>query len=307
LVDNEDIVCGVLAGGPRGCEWDEVAEDAAAAVGSAYDSMTFTKKQLESRRGKFASCTAGYSYGGGREIVGNVRINGKKNKGAIETLLSQKSIQRVVGFTHDMFKTFAHKPYMQYKETAEALQARHPYLRPTSHKTPFAATTFNMGPHSFSPPHVDEGNNACGWCVVTALGPFDPDKGGHLVLWNMKLIIRFPPGASILFPSALVTHSNIPILPHEKRYSMVQYSAGGLFRWRYNGFQSDKAFWASATSSQLKKRERDRQLRWKSGLDSFSRWEDIQNGNWKGDQEDGGPSNADVDARPTKRFKYLSQ
>lgn len=188
-----------------------------------------------------------------------------------------------------MFNTFAHKPYMEYKETAEALLTHHPHLRPTSSKTVFAATTINMGPRSFSPPHVDSGNNAGGWCTSTALGPFNPDKGGHFVLWNLKLVIRFPPGSSILFPSALITHSNIPIQEDEKRYSILQYSAGALFRWRYNGFKSDKAFIASATREQLLKREQDRKLRWKRALEGFSRWEDVRSGNWKGSslEEDG--------------------
>ncbi|KAJ3782302.1 hypothetical protein GGU10DRAFT_275825 [Lentinula aff. detonsa] len=304
LVDEEGIVCAALAGGPQGSDWDAVASAAAEAVGAAYDRMTFTEKQQTSRRGKFASCTAGYSYGGGRETVGNVHISGKKNKEAMDTLMHATSIQRIVGFTSDMFNTFAHKPYMEYKKTAEELQKQHPYLCPTSLQTPFAATTFNLGPQSFSPPHTDEGNNACGWCVVTALGPFDPDKGGHLVLWNMKLIVRFPPGASILFPSALVTHSNIPIQPSEKRYSMVQYSAGALFRWRSNGFKSDKAFLSSATSAELEKREHMRRLRWKTGLDSFSRWVDVQNGNWKGqDVEKALSPSVDHLEPPTKRFK----
>jgi len=206
-----------------------------------------------------------------------------------------------------MFNMFAHTPYMEYKETAEALQAHHPHLRPTSPKTVFAATTINMGPRSFSPPHVDDGNNAAGWCVATALGPFDADKGGHFVLWNLKIIVRFPPGASILFPSALVTHSNIPVQEHEKRYSIIQYSAGALFRWRYNGFKSDKAFLASATPEQLVKREQDRKVRWKRALEGFSRWEDVRTGNWKGSSMEQvrvrSESEDEVNVRPSKRVR----
>ncbi|KAE9393328.1 hypothetical protein BT96DRAFT_959100 [Gymnopus androsaceus JB14] len=250
------MITAVLAGVPNGAEgpeWDGVSEGAAEAIAQGVSKMTFSAKNLESRRGKFASCSAGYSFGGGRETVGNVRIEGKKNREVFEGILKNENVERIAGFTNNMFNTFAHKPYMEYKETAEALQAHHPHLRPTSPKTVFAATTINMGPRSFSPPHVDKGNNAGGWCVVTALGPFNPDKGGHFVLWDLKLAVRFPPGASILFPSALVTHSNIPILEDEKRYSIIQYSAGALFRWRYNGFKSDKAFLASATQDQLAK------------------------------------------------------
>ncbi|KAF9070523.1 hypothetical protein BDP27DRAFT_1195270, partial [Rhodocollybia butyracea] len=58
----------------------------------------------------------------------------------------------------------------------------------------------------------------------------------HLVLWNLKLAIRFPPKSTVLFPSALITHSNIPVQGHEERHLIIQYSSGGLFRWRYNGW-----------------------------------------------------------------------
>ncbi len=106
------------------------------------------------------------------------------------------------------------------------------------------------------------------------------------MLWNLKLIIRFPPGATILMPSALVTHSNIPIQKNEKRYVMLQYSAGALARWVYNGYKSDKAFVATATSKQKVQREEDRKMRWKTSLASFSRWEDVRKGDWKGERKE---------------------
>ena len=31
-----------------------------------------------------------------------------------------------------------------------------------------------------------------GYCVVTELGEFDARKGGHLVLWDCKMVIEFP-------------------------------------------------------------------------------------------------------------------
>ncbi|KAE9384203.1 hypothetical protein BT96DRAFT_950723 [Gymnopus androsaceus JB14] len=82
-----------------------------------------------------------------------------------------------------------------------------------------------------TPPHLDAGNIAHGW---------------------------FPPSATILFPSALITHSNIPVQPSEERRSIVQYSAGGLFRWRYNGWCSDKTFAATASKIERKEWEQDR-------------------------------------------------
>ncbi|KAJ7638283.1 hypothetical protein FB45DRAFT_717479, partial [Roridomyces roridus] len=91
--------------------------------------------------------------------------------------------------------------------------------------------------------HADHINKADGFCLIRALGNFDADKGGHIVLYY-DLVIRFPVGCSILIPSAVVTHSNTPIQAMEERFLMIQYSAGGLFRWAANGFKSDLA-WAA--------------------------------------------------------------
>jgi hypothetical protein len=112
----------------------------------------------------------------------------------------------------------------------------------TSLKKPFnsvfTAATYNLGPQTVCFPHLDFANLPFGFCAITALGDFDPDLGGHLVLEECKLVIRFPPGSTALIPSAIITHSNIPVSSHEKRFSFTQYAAGALFRWVENKFQT---------------------------------------------------------------------
>jgi hypothetical protein len=80
-------------------------------------------------------------------------------------------------------------------------------------------------------PHTDEENLAQSWCSTTPLGAFDSKKGGHLVLWDLGLVIDFPAGSTVLIPSALILHSNTSIQDGETRFSIVQYVGGGLFRW----------------------------------------------------------------------------
>ncbi|KAI3998006.1 hypothetical protein K525DRAFT_175788, partial [Schizophyllum commune Loenen D] len=95
----------------------------------------------------------------------------------------------------------------------------------------FPCATFNLDPHTVSLAHRDIQNLAFGLCVVHAIGNYDADRGGHLILWDLGLIIRFPPGATLIFPSALILHSNTAIQPHEERYSFTQFFAGHLARW----------------------------------------------------------------------------
>ncbi|KAJ7232600.1 hypothetical protein B0H12DRAFT_1239586 [Mycena haematopus] len=134
----------------------------------------------------------------------------------------------------------------------------------------FAACTFNFSPRTICAPHLDFANLAWGWCSITALGNFDPDVGGHLILWDLRLVIRFPPGSTILLPSALIRHSNIPIMAHEQRGSFVQYTAGGLFRWVRNGFKTQEEWEMSASPEELAVRVEEQKGRWEEGIQMFS-------------------------------------
>ncbi|KAJ7840324.1 hypothetical protein B0H14DRAFT_3086878 [Mycena olivaceomarginata] len=104
----------------------------------------------------------------------------------------------------------------------------------------FAACTFNFGPRAICVPHLDYANLSWGWCAITALGDFDPDLGGHLILWDLRLVIRFPPGSTILLPSAVIRHSNVP-------------------NWE-----------RSASKEQKNAREEENKRRWEEGMNMYS-------------------------------------
>lgn len=101
----------------------------------------------------------------------------------------------------------------------------------------FPAATCNFGPRAITYFHKDFKNKANGLLALTSFGNFNPALGGHIVFKDLKLIIRFPPGSTILFLSCIIEHANIPVAEDEFRYSFVQYSAGGLFRWEAYDFQ----------------------------------------------------------------------
>ncbi|KAJ7355487.1 hypothetical protein DFH08DRAFT_663298, partial [Mycena albidolilacea] len=114
-----------------------------------------------------------------------------------------------------------------------------------------------------------------GMCLISALGDFDPNQGGHLVYWDYNLIICFLPGCSILILSAVVTHSNTPIQEDEECFSLIQYSAGALFRWVTNSFCSDLNWQSSATAEDTAYREAERWARCATALCQFTRWKDV--------------------------------
>ncbi|KAG1724046.1 uncharacterized protein EDB91DRAFT_1063058 [Suillus paluster] len=79
-------------------------------------------------------------------------------------------------------------------------------------------------------------------CSITTLGNYDPANGGHLVLFDLGHIVQFPPGSTILIPSAILCHRNVPIASGEKCLFFTQYFAGGLIRWVDYGFQTEANF-----------------------------------------------------------------
>lgn len=91
-----------------------------------------------------------------------------------------------------------------------------------------------------------------------------------MVLWDLGLVIRFPSATSIMLPSALLRHSNVPIASGEKRMSLVQYTSGGLFRWVENGMKSDAEIVPLMTAKERKDWEDKRRQRWAKHLDLFS-------------------------------------
>lgn len=90
--------------------------------------------------------------------------------------------------------------------------------------------------------HRDIHNFLLAWCAVIAGGPFPYTEGGQLVLHEYKLIVELQPGQMCLFPSALITHCNIPIPKGKQRFSLTLYSPGGLYRYVAYGCRTWKVF-----------------------------------------------------------------
>jgi hypothetical protein len=168
-----------------------------------------------------------------------------------------------------VFKTWAPKLYKYYETKLGQLYARTPSLEVNFKNSIWTAATFNFGPQTVAFKHRDSANLAFGLCAITALGQFDSKRGGHLILWDMELVIEFPPGATILIPSALLTHSNAPVQPGEVRMSLTQYCAGGLFRWVDQGFQTAGDFEAADKKGKERFDQKAKE-RWQMGIDLFS-------------------------------------
>lgn len=170
----------------------------------------------------------------------------------IEELLDHPATKRVVAFQNgkslaslsvspnsclaEALAAHFPKVYGRLKDTVETIRKDQPDLKMNfpSHSI-YTGCTFNMGPVTVTDDHLDPGNHPAIPCAVTSGGPYDPDAGGFLVLEDLKLVIRFPPGATILLSSASIRHANIPVQEGDRRYSVTQFCPGGLLRWVRHG------------------------------------------------------------------------
>ncbi|KAJ6449253.1 hypothetical protein C8R47DRAFT_999271, partial [Mycena vitilis] len=276
LVDKEGRIIAVLGGRPNDPEYLRLTEQAARELEAARSDLKFRPNQQGGRRGAFSSVSAGISFGGGQQSPGNLCLPSATAL-TFQRLFSLACFFRIAGFANRLFQTWNPAVHALFAFTLDALTTDYnPALRRNFERrfSAFAAATLNFGPTTVTLPHIDALNLAWGWCAITALGFFNPDLGGHLVLWDLLLIIRFPPGSTILIPSAILRHSNVGIAATETRYSFTQYSAAGLFRWVDNGFKSDVTVTEEIRHDLEAQaaRSHSSQSRWRTGIDSYKRW-----------------------------------
>ena len=114
-------------------------------------------------------------------------------------------------------KNWSPKLHQHYADYMSDLKQHYPELNFPYEKSIFPTTTYNLGPCTISHPHLDFANLAFGWYAITALGNFNYKTGGHLIVWDLNLVIEFPLGSTILIPSAILSHSNTTINEQERR------------------------------------------------------------------------------------------
>jgi hypothetical protein len=169
---------------------------------------------------------------------------------------------------------WAPRLYKYYREHNEKLHDRLRYLPRNFARSVFSCAAFNFGPRVWTFRHRDVLNVPFGWCAVQAAGEFDATRGGHLVLWDLKLAVEFPHGAVILLPSATIAHSNVPVHAGETRVSFTQFTAGGLMRYVDNGFHTERQL-ADEDEEELARMVAAKGSRWEMGLGLLSTLDEL--------------------------------
>ena len=95
-----------------------------------------------------------------------------------------------------------------------------------------------------------------------------------MILWDLKLVIDFPAGSTVLIPSATLMHSTTPVAANESRLSFTQYCAGPIFRFVDQGFRTEKVLKREDPEAhQLF--QASKVYRWQQGMDLFSTREEL--------------------------------
>ncbi|KAJ7348101.1 hypothetical protein DFH08DRAFT_960452 [Mycena albidolilacea] len=226
IVDTAQKICAVFGGMPDDPNFMcDVHDPAVAAMEAALRDCCVSEERCSHRRGNFPQLTEGDSMGGGQKRPGAL-VNGVENTRILNHLTALPAFIRLAGFATGVFANWAPRLF------------------------DFYVIYMTLFPRTCALGHRDFANLAFGLCAITALGDFNYKMGGHLVLWDCKLVIEFPPGCTILIPSAAIYHSNIPIGHKEHRYSFTQYTAGGLFRWVEHDFKTEEDYFASLSAEQ---------------------------------------------------------
>lgn len=175
-------------------------------------------------------------------------------------------------FGSAVFAYYAPKLYKYYCDILSSLFQHDPHLRRIYTGTVFPIVTLNVGPQVVSTLHRDQSNLADGLCWILASGSYNPALGGHLVLWELGIVVEFPPGSSVLIPSAVISHGNVPVQAGETRSSITQYASGGLFRWVEHGFQKWDALKVEDYDLAMAMKDA-RSTRWQETVSRYSMYE----------------------------------
>ncbi|KAK7023499.1 hypothetical protein VNI00_016717 [Paramarasmius palmivorus] len=268
IVVNDDLIIGVLAGQPRRPDYKRDADgvhDLLMQKGREHG-LQVRGEEEDNKRGDFPARRRGYTMGmGSSQPV--VLDNGVDINNLLTELVQDQRLVRLNGYQNGAFGIWAERIKARYDA---AMSAMHKNIHKADsergrnfEKSSFATVAFNFGGKVRCWKHRDQQNLPLGWCAITALGRFNPRKSARLVLWELKLVIDFPPGSTILIPSAVITHSNTRITP-----------AGAIFRWVDAGCMTDKAL-KVADRDAWKAHERKKEVPVAGRLGIFSRVNEV--------------------------------
>ncbi|PPR04674.1 hypothetical protein CVT24_011891 [Panaeolus cyanescens] len=272
--ETKRVVIGVCVGHAQDEDWTTVGQDAYSAISkAAADIADLDAPRTPNPRGNFATLLSGIIHGHGSQEAHQVKTG--RYADVIQGLKENASIKRLAGFASASFQMFAPNVFSYYLDRMKSLNTHRPLLQRPFARSVFACAGFNIGHRVAAFMHRDCMNCPFGWCAIHALGDFDHELGGHMLLEDLKIAIEFPPNSLMLIPSAIIKHGNAAVAEGGVRASFTQFTPGNLFRFIDCGFQTE-------SSLQIQDKDRYRHMmelkksRWIEGVKLWSTVEELQ-------------------------------
>ncbi|KAJ7601267.1 hypothetical protein DFH06DRAFT_1010621, partial [Mycena polygramma] len=190
-------------------------------------------------------------------------------------ILQNEGVQEIAAFHNTIHNSFSPKLHAYTANGTDLIFKYDSNLR-REFEGIFPAAEFDLGELG-SAPRLQDRDLTHGWRALTALGNYDSRYGGDIILWDDGWVIRFPPGATILFPAAVMRYSFVDVLPGEKQYTFSQYSPAGLYRYITNGYKSDSAFERETSAREMEAVKSGRRRRMEAALKMYSRLDEFVN------------------------------
>ncbi|KAJ2922433.1 hypothetical protein H1R20_g14668, partial [Candolleomyces eurysporus] len=260
--ERSDKIMVVMTGQPNDLSYRECQLRITHKILKVGEAAEFTAEELEHKQASnSAALNTGIFHGVGTS--GPVNLSNGKRAQLLEDLVKDPDVCRVASFADSRllvhlgakqqlmlalpffffqnvssFKTWSLDVYEEVEAKLDRLYKNDPSLHLPFDCCVLPCAAFNFGPQVCCKGHRDPSNLPHLWCAITALGDFNSEKGGHLVIEELGIFIQFPAGATILIPSTLLTHRNTPVGSGEVRLSFTVFCPGGLLCWVDNDFQT---------------------------------------------------------------------
>ncbi|KAH7867666.1 uncharacterized protein C8R40DRAFT_1178816 [Lentinula edodes] len=209
LIDPLGRVIGVLAGTPGSGYAEDLLRASDLILQEGKQAGLGAAAPNPHLRSSFPAYNCGITMGMGSPCP--VALNPKALTVVLVRLVGHETVLQMAMYQNRAFSIWAPRVYAVYEATQTRMYEELPTLSRNFPGSVFSAAAFNFGGNVWTYKHRDHLNWPFGWCAITALGRFDPARSAQLILWELKLVIDFPHAATILIPSAVITHSNTPV------------------------------------------------------------------------------------------------
>ncbi|KAJ7079048.1 hypothetical protein C8R43DRAFT_910225, partial [Mycena crocata] len=186
-------------------------------------------------------------------------------------LMATMAMRRLAGFGNSLLENYCSAAFHVLQQQKQQILEHNPDAQFPSDASVFPAATIQFGgPQAQTwTGGIPDRYETLSWSALAALGKYNSFHGGHIVLWNLGLVVSFPTGSTILLPPALVRYSFVKVRAGEYRYSILQWVGSGIARWIRNGRCTNVEFGLSSTRAEHDEREEARNLAQESALDVF--------------------------------------